>query len=80
MASKARQECARLQREAILAKQNEGRPRGKATDAGESGEAAGRRRIKKKVRPVPERLYKRPSFKMVRFYSDCGFIKGELIC
>ncbi|XP_063680340.1 tubulin polyglutamylase TTLL13-like isoform X15 [Bolinopsis microptera] len=65
VASKARQECARLQREAILAKQNEGRPRGKAIDTGESGEAVGRRRIRKKVRPVPERLYKRPSFKMV---------------
>ncbi|XP_063680327.1 tubulin polyglutamylase ttll6-like isoform X3 [Bolinopsis microptera] len=64
VASKARQECARLQREAILAKQNEGRPRGKAIDTGESGEAVGRRRIRKKVRPVPERLYKRPSFKM----------------
>ncbi|KAL5260266.1 hypothetical protein ACHWQZ_G010402 [Mnemiopsis leidyi] len=64
VASKARQECARLQREAILAKQNEGRARGKPADTGESGEAAGRRRVKRKVRPVPERLYKRPSFKM----------------
>lgn len=65
VASKARQECARLQREAILAKQSEGKVRGaKPADAGESGEAAGRRRIKKRVRPVPERLYKRPNFKM----------------
>ncbi|KAL5260268.1 hypothetical protein ACHWQZ_G010402 [Mnemiopsis leidyi] len=70
VASKARQECARLQREAILAKQNEGRARGKPADTGESGEAAGRRRVKRKVRPVPERLYKRPSFKMVNETSN----------
>ena len=71
VASKARQECARLQREAIIAKQNEGRPKTKTADSGEVGESVGKRKVKKKIRPVPERLYKRPYFKMVRLHFVC---------
>jgi len=67
VASKARQECARLQREAIQAKQAalDGKSRVKTGDSGETGESEGKRKMKKKVRPIPERLYKRPTFKMV---------------